>query len=122
MGSDSVTKDDLRDLRDTLTQQITEGFAGVHRRQDTTNGRISSAEVTLADHGARLKSVEHEVFPRHRRRPASGDADDAAALELRQPITGRDVKIVWLTLAALVTLAELTLRIGPALARLAVLR
>lgn len=72
-----VTKADLRDLRDTIVEEMRLGFAGVHRRQDTTNGRVNEAEQDVARHDIRLKNVEREVF--QRRATDGGDARDAAS-------------------------------------------
>jgi hypothetical protein len=38
----------LNDLRDYLSDQMREGFAGVYARQDKTNGRVREAEMAIA--------------------------------------------------------------------------
>lgn len=92
MGTD-VTKDDLRDLRDTLTEQIREGFRGVHARQDTTNGRIQKVELIAAEHGVRLKNVEREVFPSSGRRDEPDERPKGF-------VTERDVRVALATLGS----------------------
>lgn len=93
-----VTREDLREAMDhvqngvrrdlePLRDEMRRGFAGVHQRQDLTNGRIRTAEEQIARHDERLKNVSKEVFTRRstdRRSEASGD---------RTPITRREVTI-----------------------------
>lgn len=92
MGTD-VTKDDLWDLRDTLTEQIREGFRGVHARQDTTNGRIQKAEVALAEYGVKVKNLEREVFP-----PSGGRRKVDPVARPKGYVSERDVRVVLATL------------------------
>lgn len=95
-GNQLATKDDLREVQLDLREQITDGFRGVHNRQDVTNGRVGKAEVALGEHGARLRNVEREVFRRRRDdQNQNGDgADNAAVLAFsRRPVTVRDLKM-----------------------------
>jgi hypothetical protein len=39
-----VSRDEFVSYMDLLKSKIDDGFQGVHRRQDTTNGRIGKAE------------------------------------------------------------------------------
>lgn len=42
---EALQRRDIEDLR----QEIKEGFAGVHKRQDVTNGRIGTAESRIVE-------------------------------------------------------------------------
>jgi hypothetical protein len=104
-----VTKDDLWDLRDTLSaqsardraalaEQFERGISGMHERLDTLNGRVGRGEVQGGEHGVRLVNLEREVFKRQR---AGSDSD--ATAERRDdssPITRRDLKVAGYVLAA----------------------
>lgn len=65
-GNQLTTKDDLREVQVDLRDRIREGFDGVHKRQDVTNGRVGKAEISLGEHGVRLANMEREVFRRRR--------------------------------------------------------
>lgn len=82
----AVEKDDLRDVRDTILEEMRSGFAGVHQRQDITNGRVNAGEVQGATHDAKIRNLEAVVFGRR-------DSDHAAppVEEEQRGITRRDV-------------------------------
>lgn len=106
-----VTKDDLWDLRDTLTEQIREGFKGVHARQDTTNGRIQKAEVALAEYGVKLKNLEREVFPTGGRRKVD---------PIERPkgyVSERDVRVAVVTLTSAGAVITFIWKLLPAILR-----
>ena len=47
---DALTGRDIADLKESiteLTKETREGFAGVHTRQDTTNGRVGKNELEI---------------------------------------------------------------------------
>lgn len=44
-ATDALQKRDIDDMR----KDLMEGFAGIHKRQDTTNGRISKAEGNITE-------------------------------------------------------------------------
>lgn len=91
-----VTKDDLRDMRDTIVEEMRLGFEGVHKRQDTANGRLTKAEVADERHDVRLKNLEREIFHRaHRRgRQGAGTEGAEAAQEDRPALTRRELKLI----------------------------
>lgn len=57
-----INKDDLRDLRDDIIEQMRELFQGVYKRQDTTNGRVRDGEILSAQYGIKIKNLERELF------------------------------------------------------------
>lgn len=79
-----VDKDDLRDVRDTILEEMRAGFAGVHQRQDVTNGRVNAGEVQGATHEAKIRNLEAAVFRRSEAKP-----DDE-----QRGITRRDVAML----------------------------
>lgn len=102
-----VTKGDLNDLRDFITDEMRRGFAGVHARQDITNGRVGRSEVEIGKQDVRLKNIEREVF--HRRRT------DRPRIE--EGVTTRDVRVVWATLAAVGAVVMFFWKLLPAIQR-----
>lgn len=93
--SGEVTKDDLWDVRDQLTAQITEGFRGVHARQDKTNGRIGAAEIEAGKHQERIAALERDI--REVKRASTPRVSDEGS----RRITTRDVSIIIATLIAI---------------------
>lgn len=92
--STGLTKEDLWDVRDRLEEQIRDGF-------DSMNGRLRKNETYIARVDERLISVERKTDAR------------ATGTDLVRPITGRDVKVAWLTLAGAVSVIEGIYRFGP---------
>lgn len=111
-----VDKEDLRDLRDTLTALINEGFKGVHARQDVTNGRIQKAEVEAGRQDIRLKNLERDVFHRRQtdRRPTA--AEDKPDEESRA-LTRRELRIVLATLSAAAGIVTFVWKVLPAIVK-----
>jgi uncharacterized protein (TIGR02594 family) len=72
-----VTKEDLAEHGDRILEEVRRGFAGVHQRQDITNGRVQKVEVELGRQDERIKNIGREVFNRRAsdRRP---DREDQA--------------------------------------------
>ena len=68
----------LQDLKDYIGERCDR----IETRLDTLNGRVVDHGEMLADHGARLKSVEKDVF-------TPKENDDA-----RPALTKRDVKLL----------------------------
>lgn len=91
-----VTKEDLRDLRDTIVDQMRDGFSGVYERQDKTNGRLLKAEERGTEHDVKVKNLEREVFHRHRRRADPMSTAAAATTG----VTQRDVRIAAVSLGS----------------------
>lgn len=113
-------KNDLRDLRDVLTEQIRDGFKGVHERQDVTNGRVGKGEVELGRQDTRLTNMERELFRRRRGDRARGDGEDAH----RQPtaaedkaLTRRDLYTVVATLGAAGAFWAFVVKVLPAIVK-----
>lgn len=90
-----ATKSDMNRIRDELVDMLRDGFKGIHSRQDITNGRVNKNENGLADHNARLKNMEREIF--HRRRSDRGDDDETRE---NRPLTRREFRIVYVTLGS----------------------
>lgn len=103
-----VTKEDLWDLRDTLSRQNKDGFDGVHERLDVLNGRVGKNEVQGGEHGVRLINLEREVFKR-RRSDTDDEAKDAA------PITRRDLTVALATLSAAGAIVTFLWKVLPAM-------
>lgn len=110
-----LTKDDLRDVRDTLSEQLRDGFAGAHSRLDALNGRMGKSEVAIGQHHVRLANVEHQVFQRRRGDPDDADPGDGGAAA--HMIAERDVRLVLGTLAAATAVIGFFWKILPILHR-----
>lgn len=109
-----VTKADLWDVRDMLASTMADGFRGVHRRQDTTNGRVNSAHERLAEHDAKLQSLRHEVF---------GVRGRAKSVEAASPdgdgrtFTMRDVRMIGFGGGAVIAFLMFLWKVMPAIER-----
>jgi hypothetical protein len=79
-----VTKADLIDVRDQLTEAMEKGFQGVYDRQDKTNGRVDRLDKESTQHDERIRTLFRlERRQSDRRVKDSGDAR----------ISERDVRI-----------------------------
>lgn len=107
-----VTKEDLWDLRDTLSRQNKDGFDGVHERLDVLNGRVGKNEVTGGEHGVRLINLEREVFKRRRSDTDHDEPKDDAA-----PLTRRDLAVALATLSAAGAIVTFLWKVLPAIAK-----
>lgn len=106
----SVTKNDIEGLRGTIAELrefIKEQFAGVHSRQDITNGRVQKGEIEQARSDVEIKNLGREVFGRRRRDEAAAQVAAAAVIskaadhvtdEEDKALTRRDLKTVAATL------------------------
>lgn len=114
-----VTKEDLIESRTLILDVVTRGFAGIHARQDVTNGRVATVEselgkleVDLGRQDERIKNIGHEVFNRR--------ADDrrrkAVVPDEAKPVTRRDVVIVMGTVAIVVSVVKFLAWVAPAAA------
>jgi hypothetical protein len=111
----------LRELREEISEDFNKGQAETNRRLDevnqhlrTLNGRVTTGEIARAGDDVRMKNLEREVFNRRRsdrERPPSSTT--LAPQRLKGVVTDRDVRIVWLTLAAVVGVIEGLYRFGP---------
>lgn len=104
-----MTKEDLRDTRDTILEQMRTGFKGVYDRQDKTNGRLLVAEKQGTEHEMKLRNLEREVFNRRHAQRRGSEVSSS-----RLAITQRDVMIVlgsigglWAVLKAVAWLAPI---------------
>ena len=88
-----VTKADLWDVRDRLTELIEVGFQRTHARQDVTNGRLLKAESELTRHDERIKTL----FRRQAKPEDEGDD---------RRITQREVLIALGTIVATVAVLK----------------
>lgn len=77
--SQSVDQDDMRHLQATILEEMRAGFAGVHRRQDVTNGRVTKGELIAARLDERVKVLGRRfntvLAVINRRRKARREAD-----------------------------------------------
>lgn len=89
-----VDKNDLKDLRETIIEEMRAGFSGVYARQDQTNGRVRAGEIQSAEYNIRIKNLERECFPHGGRRKVDPVTRPGGK------ITDRDVWIVFGTLGA----------------------
>lgn len=123
-----VTKDDLVEMRNAILAVVQEGFAGVHRRQDTTNGRVLKLEeavghirveagkqdVRISNQDTRISDIGREVF---KRRATDHHPVPAPPSPVAQPpITQRDAIVVGATVAATVAFLKFLAWIAPAAA------
>jgi hemin uptake protein HemP len=53
----AATREDLRYLRDSLVEEMRDGFKGVYERQDKTNGRVLKTEYDVIRIDERLKGA-----------------------------------------------------------------
>jgi hypothetical protein len=99
--SDTVGKDDLKEVRDEIIEEMRDGFRGVFQRQDTTNGRVREGEIRAATHDIRIKHLEQgfekQRDPFDRRHHDSGVIPEVKA---EPKISERDVKLVLGTLGS----------------------
>ncbi len=111
-----VTKDDLRDVRDTILTEMRDGFRGTNGRLDLLNGRVGRGEQGVARVDVRVKNLEREVFERPQPRVISAPGSiDAAVLaaEQRPALTRREVQVLVWVLGGVVAVCELLLRVLP---------
>jgi len=110
MGNEVVNKDDLHDVRDSLSNQMQLGFGGITARLDVLNGRVGKGEVADAELRTRIESVERDVRENKRQPPAQG-----AAIEEQAAITRRDLKVAVAVISALYVLLQLAFKAWPLL-------
>jgi hypothetical protein len=119
MPNEVVNKDDLHDVRDTLSEQMQLGFAGITARLDVLNGRVGKGEVAdavtdqrLGHVDQRLSAVEREILNRRvTDKPPEASGDDQAAL------TRRDLKVTVGVLSALYVLAQIIFKVLPMISK-----
>ncbi len=107
-----VTKTDIEGLHGTIAELrtfIKEQFAGVHARQDITNGRVQKGEIEQARSEEAIKNLGREVFGRRRSDEAVAQvaaaaviskAADHATSDEDKALTRRDLRTVAATLVA----------------------
>lgn len=108
--SELVTKDDLRDVRDTIVEEMRAGFVGVYARQDKTNGRVSATEVVVGAHDVKLRNMEREVFRRRRSADSATNPDGP-----RRSIQQWDVLVFVAGVGATVAVLKALAWLGPLL-------
>lgn len=110
--SDVSTKADLRDVRDSILDEMRAGFDRIHARLDLLNGRVSKSELEIGRHHERLKTLFARMFERrhHQRRDAAKD---------QRPLTKRDIGLVVGGGAGLIAVIKFLVWMAPALAALA---
>jgi hypothetical protein len=104
--SDFATREDIEEI----VGEVRRGFAGIHTRQDITNGRVGKLEVDFGRQDERIKSIGHEVFNRRaddrRARKADGET---------KPVTRREVVLVSTTIALVIAAMKFLAWLVPAL-------
>lgn len=100
-----VTKEDLRDVRNSILREMAEGFNRVNDRLDTLNGRTVAGEVESAKHTLRISSLERRVYARRR-----ADTNDD-----KRTVMQRDVKMVIAGVTGTVAVLAFFWKILPAL-------
>jgi hypothetical protein len=114
MPNEVVNKEDLHDVRDTLSDQIQLGFGGITARLDVLNGRVGKGEISDAETRIRIENLEREVREkRNQGIPAAG-----AAIEEQAAITRRDLKVAVAAVGAMYIVAQVLLKVVPWLAKL----
>jgi hypothetical protein len=114
MANEVVNKDDLHDVRDTLSAQIQIGFSGIATRLDLLNGRVVKGEVNDAEHRIRLDNLERDARERRSASPATG-----AGIEEQAAITRRDLKVSVAVLIAAWTIAQVLMKLVPWMSKVA---
>lgn len=105
-----VTKDDIRDVRDSVIDYMREGFDGVHKRQDITNGRINDAEQDIAMLKERTLNLDKKVSER----PAYQKTTTVVVDENERPaLTARELKLLLAVGGGAVALIEIIQRYWP---------
>jgi hypothetical protein len=112
-GNEVVNKDDLHDVRDTLSEQIQHGFTGITARLDVLNGRVGKGEVVDAELRVRVENLERDVREKRSAPPVEG-----AAIEEQAAITRRDLKVAVAVLSAMYVLAQIAFKVAPVVAKL----
>ncbi len=107
-----IDKSDIEGLHSTIAELrtfIEKQFAGVHARQDITNGRVQKGEVEQAEANVEIKNLKGEVFGRRRSDEAVAQiaaaaviskAADHATSDEDKALTRRDLRTVAATLMA----------------------
>jgi hypothetical protein len=98
--SDTVGKDDLKEVRDEIIEEMRDGFRGVFQRQDTTNGRVREGEIRAATHDIRIKHLEQGFEKQRDPFDRRHDSGIIAAVKSEPKISERDVKLVVGTLGS----------------------
>lgn len=111
MPNEVVNKDDLHDVRDTLSEQMQLGFGGITARLDVLNGRVGKGEVVDAEHRVRIEALERERTERGRPITPDASPDDTAAL------TRRDLKVAVAAIGAMYLIAQVLVKVLPMLTK-----
>ncbi len=112
----AVTQDDLRDVRDTILTEMRSGFAGMHARQDKTNGRVGASEIQIALLKSRVRAAFSALNRRRKVRRDGDPPETADAEEYRQPYS---MKVLVPSIAgAAVAISEALRHIVPAVIEL----
>jgi hypothetical protein len=114
-----IERDELRDLRDAIVEEMRLGFAGVHSRQDQTNGRVlkTEKEVAVIDERMRTVADNYKVIFRMlnaRRKQRIESRPDEDELGAQYPQKYPNKVVVPGAMAAAVAASEALQRIIPA--------
>ncbi len=91
-----VTKDDIRESREMILEEMRRGFDIAYRKQDQTNGRLLRLEETTARHDERIQTL------------AKDDASNEQT-EDKRALTRRDLTVA---VAAIVSLIAILAWLG----------
>lgn len=108
----NATKADLDEFEDRIFTEMHQGFAGVHARQDITNGRVGKMEVEQGRQDERVRNIDRVVFGRRSVDLVVTSPDVDAQ---RTAITRRDVTIFVSTVIAAVAVLKFLAWLLPAL-------
>lgn len=64
-----LSRDDFRELRESLTDAMNRGFDGVHGRLDVLNGRTGKLEAATAVHEERWQRLDRATNTTSRAKP-----------------------------------------------------
>jgi hypothetical protein len=112
--SDVVDIEELRDMRDQILGEVRRGFAGVHARQDQTNGRVLKTEKDVLVMGQILETLGKNIktiFRMMNRRSTPRTSDDISALTKRYS----NKAILTGVIAGTIAVSEALQKIVPAL-------
>lgn len=77
-----ISKEDIRESRELILDEMRRGFDVMHRKQDQTNGRLLRLEETTARHDERVLTLERE-----RQEDDQEAADDGIKALTRRDLT-----------------------------------
>jgi hypothetical protein len=87
-----VTKEDLRESREMIVDEMRRGFELMHRKQDVTNGRLLRLEDITARHDVLILGLNKD---------RDKDNEDSA-IDDKRALTRRDLAVAVASIGALI--------------------